>query len=338
MKKVKVEDALGMILAHDITEVIPGKKKDVAFKRGKRIEPNDIERLLDLGKRHIYAFDGEIKGVHEDEAGLRIAKAMLDENMEVTPPKEGKVNIVSKVEGLFYVDLEGLYELNRLPDVLVSTVQNRHIVRTGDIVAASRITPLYIEEKWLRKAEDIGRKGVIRIEPFRYYKVGLVVTGSEVVTGRIKDGSYIVEEKIKNYGNEVVHKVLVDDEIGLIRDGVLECIKKGANMVITTGGLSVDPDDVTLEGIRETGAEIHFYGTPVFPGAMFLVAELEGVYILGAPACVYFNKNTVFDLMLVRIMAGERPTREDVVKMSYGGLCLNCPECHYPVCFFGKGM
>lgn len=337
MKKIKVEDAVGKVLAHDITEIIPGKKKDVAFKRGKVIEKGDIERLLDLGKSHIYAFDKEIRGVHEDEAGIRIAESIKDENMEIAPPKEGKVSIKSKVDGLFYVQAKHLYEINKIKDILLSVVPNRHPVKKGDIVAATRIIPLYIKEKELKKVERIGEKGVISIKPFKSFKVGLVITGSEVYTGRITDGSYLVEEKIRGYGLDIIEKKFAPDNVSKIRDAIKDLFGMGAEMVITTGGLSVDPDDVTKEGIEATGAEVLFYGTPVFPGAMFLVARLKGRYILGAPACIYFNRNTVFDIIITRIMAGERMHKNDMIKLSYGGLCLQCDVCHYPTCFFGKG-
>ncbi len=337
MKKVKIEKALGLTLAHDITEIIPGKKKDVAFRRGKVIEQADIERLLDLGKSHIYAFDKGVKGVHEEEAGIRIAQSIMDANMELTPPKEGKVSLKSKVKGLFYVNQKYLFEMNRIPNVLVSTVLNRHLVKEGDIVAAARIIPLYISEKELKRVERVAEKGVISISPFRSFKVGLVITGSEVYSGRIKDGSAVVERKIEGYGLEIVEKKLAPDDIGKIRDAILDLFDAGAEIVITTAGLSVDPDDVTKEGIEATGAETLFYGTPVFPGAMFLVARLKGKYILGAPACVYYNKQTVLDIILTRIMAGEKMHKNDMIKLSYGGHCLNCDICHYPTCFFGKG-
>ncbi|MCX7966115.1 MAG: molybdopterin-binding protein [Syntrophorhabdaceae bacterium] len=338
LKKIRVEDAVGKILAHDITEIIPGKKKDVAFERGKTIEKEDIERLLDLGKYHIYAFEKEIKGVHEEEAATRIAESIKDENMELLPPKEGKVSIISKVDGLFYVNLRHLFEINRIKDVLLSVVPNRHPVKKGDLVAATRIIPLYIKEKELKKVERVAEKGVISIKPFKHFKIGLVITGSEVSSGRIKDASYIVEEKLKGYGHEVMGKKVVPDSVSKIKDAILDLFEKGAQMVLTTGGLSVDPDDVTKEGIEATGAEVLFYGTPVFPGAMFLVARLKGKYILGAPACIYYNRYTVFDIVITRLMAGERMHKNDIIKLSYGGLCLQCEVCHYPDCFFGKGI
>jgi len=338
LKKVSVEKALGMTLAHDITEIIPGKKKDVAFRRGKIIEKGDVEKLLDLGKRYLYVFEGPTKGVHEDEAATRIAQAILGEHMEYTPPKEGKVSIKSTVHGLFYVNAQNLFAVNRVKNVLLSTLPSRHLVYSGDIIAATRIIPLYIDEKELKKVERIGEKRIIRISPFRSFNVGLVITGSEVYSGRIQDGSSVVEDKLRNYGLNIVGKEIVPDDISMIRDGVLRLFESGADLVVTTAGLSVDPDDVTKEGIESTGAETLFYGTPVFPGAMFLVARLRGKYILGAPACVYYNRNTVLDIILTRILAGERMHKDDMIKLSYGGLCLHCDECRYPTCFFGKGL
>ncbi|OPY72055.1 MAG: bifunctional molybdenum cofactor biosynthesis protein MoaC/MogA [Syntrophorhabdus sp. PtaU1.Bin050] len=338
MKKVSVEEAQGLVLAHDITEIVPGKKKGVAFPKGKVIEKEDIPKLLDLGKRYLYVFEGSVKGFHEDEAAARIAGAIVDDHMECTPPREGKVVIKSRVNGLFYVNTKYLFEMNRIKDVLLSTVPNRYPVRAGDEVAAARIIPLYAQEKQLRRVERTAAKGIIKISPFKSMKVGLVVTGSEVYTGRVKDGSSIIEEKFRGYGLDVVGKRIVPDEIPMIRDAIRDLLESGADIVVTTAGLSVDPDDVTREGIEATGADVLFYGTPVFPGAMFLMAQLEGRYILGAPACVYHDRYTVLDLVLIRIMAGERVNREDMVKLSYGGFCLHCPECHYPRCSFGKGV
>jgi hypothetical protein len=337
LKKVNVEKALGMILAHDITEIIPGQKKDVAFKRGKIIEKEDVERLLDLGKRHLYVFDEKIKGIHEEEAGMRIAQSVAGEHMELLPPKEGKVSIRSTVDGLFYVNEKHLYEINRIKDVLLSTVPNRHPVKAGDIIAAAKTIPLYIEEKELKRVERVGEKGVIKICPFKPVKMGLVITGSEVASGRVKDGSDVVEEKLKGYGVQILEKRIVTDDVDLIKEAILALFDIGVDIVLTTAGLSVDPDDVTKEGIEATGAETLFYGTPVFPGAMVLVARLKGKYILGAPACVYYNNYTVLDIILPRIMAGERMHKADMIKLSYGGLCLHCDVCHYPRCFFGKG-
>lgn len=337
MKKVRVQDAVGLTLAHDITEIVPQKKKDVAFKRGKEIEREDVEKLLDLGKNYVYVTDGIEKAVHEDEAARRIAEAAMDEHMEMHPPKEGRVNIVSKSAGLLRVNTTRLNAINGVDDVLLTTIPDRYQVKPGDLVAATRIVPLAIDEKRLKKAERLAGQGIIRILPYKILRAGLVVTGTEVFTGRIKDGSPGVEERLRNYGLEIVGKEFAPDDIGRIRDGILRLFEKGAELVITTGGLSVDPDDVTKEGIAATGARILAYGAPVFPGAMFLLARRKGKYILGAPACVYYSRNTILDIMLPSVMAGLNVTRRDILKLAHGGLCLSCAECHYPICFFGKG-
>jgi molybdopterin biosynthesis enzyme len=337
LKKVKVQDAVGLVLVHDITEIIPGKKKDVAFKRGRIIEEGDVEKLLDLGKGHIYVTDGKESEVHEDEAGRRIALAAMDDYMELSPAKEGRINITSRVDGLVKIDRTSLMEMNRIKDVLFTVVPDRHPVKAGDIVAATRIIPLYIPEGLLEQAERVGRKRPVTILPFSRMSAGLVVTGTEVATGRIPDESGRVEEKLRGYGLDLVGRRIVGDDVGLIRDAILDLIGMGAQIVVTTGGLSVDPDDLTKEGVEATGARIISYGAPVFPGAMFLVARLKGVHILGAPACVYFNTHTMLDILVPRILAGDKVNAGTVRKLALGGLCRHCPECHYPNCFFGKG-
>jgi molybdenum cofactor synthesis domain-containing protein len=337
LKKIKVENAVGLTLAHDITEVIPGLKKDAAFRRGKIIQASDIEKLLDLGKGHIYVTEGNEKEIHEDEAARRMATAAMDGNMDIAPAKEGRINIIANTDGLVIVNKRLLSKMNRITNVLFTTVPDSYVVKAGDLVAATRIIPLYISEELLSQAEELARQGIVRILPFTSMKAGLVVTGTEVATGRILDGSARVEEKLRGYGLSVMGKKLVSDEVELIRDAILEMIDKGADIIITTGGLSVDPDDLTKEGVEATGAKIICYGAPVFPGAMFLVAQLKGRYILGAPACVYFNTRTVLDVLLPKVMAGKKVSATMVRDLALGGLCLHCPQCHYPVCFFGKG-
>ena len=337
MRKLKVEEAVGYVLAHDITEIIPQKKKDVAFKRGRIIEKEDVEHLLDLGKNYVYVMEGSEAAVHEDEAARRIAEAVMDEHMAPAPPKEGRINITSTVNGLVLVNTSRLHQMNRIDQVLLTVVPDRYPVKAGDLVAATRIVPLYIDEETLSKVERLGRQGIIRISPFRRMKAGLVVTGSEVASGRIKDGSPIVEERLRDYGLDIVGKEFAPDDATLIRDAILKLFQEGADLIITTGGLSVDPDDVTKEGIAATGARTVLYGAPVFPGAMFLVALWKGKYILGAPACVYYSRNTVLDIVLPWALAGVKIAKNDILKLAYGGLCLFCAECHYPNCFFGKG-
>jgi molybdopterin biosynthesis enzyme len=337
LKKVRVEDAVGLTLAHDITEIIPGKIKDAAFRRGRVIEKADIDRLLDMGKGHIYVIDGREKEVHEDEAAQRMASSTADEHMEIRPAKEGKVNILSKVDGLVAVNNRLLAAMNRVEHVLFTVVPDNYPVRAGDIIAATRIVPLYISDDLLARAEDIGKKGIVRMLPFQRMKAGLVVTGTEVASGRIPDASARVEEKLRGYGLEVIGKRLVPDDVILIRDAVLGLFDAGADLIVTTGGLSVDPDDLTKEGVEATGARVISYGTPLFPGAMFLIAKLKGKYVLGAPACVYFDTHTALDVFLPRIMAGRQISAADVRKLAYGGMCLHCAACFYPNCFFGKG-
>ena len=337
MKKVKVQDAVGLQLAHDVTEIIPQKKKDVAFKRGSVIEQRDVEHLLDLGKCYVYVMEGNEKAVHEDEAARRIAQAVMTEHMALTPPKEGRINITSTAAGLVSVDKRRLYEINSVEHVVLTTVPDRYPVRAGAVVAATRILPLYIDETTLKKAERLGRQGIVKVLPFKPMKGGLVVTGSEVFSGRIKDGSPLVEERLRKHGLELIGKEFAPDDVGSIRDAINHLFEKGADLVITTGGLSVDPDDVTKEGVAATGARIQIYGAPVFPGAMFLVARRKDKYILGAPACVYYSNSTILDIVLPWVLAGIKVTKGDILKLAHGGLCLNCRECHYPNCFFGRG-
>lgn len=339
MRKVKVEKALGMMLAHDITRIVPGVFKGVGFRRGHILKEEDIPELVKLGKRFVYVENTKDSRIHEEEAALRIARAISGEGVSWTEPKEGKTNLLSTRRGLLRVNAKALSRINRMGDIIVSTLKDRFPCRVNQMVAATRIIPLTIPRRRLERVEAMVEKAgsVIKVLPFREMKVGAVVTGSEVAQGLVQDGfDEYVGEKVQELGCRLLGKITVTDDPKRISEAILELVAKGSEVVLTTGGLSVDPDDRTRQGIRRTGAKVLFYGSPVLPGAMFLMAKLGSVMILGLPACVFYHKTTMFDLVFVRVLAGEELTRRDVAEMGHGGLCLNCETCRFPACSFGK--
>ena len=337
-KKIKIENAVGTVLAHDMTRIVPGKSKGAGFKKGHIVTAEDIDELLRIGKRHLYVLELPEDRLHEDEAALRIASAISGEGMRWTRPSEGKSNIISPHAGLVKIERAVLQEINSLDDIIVSTLRTNFPCKAEQIVAATRIIPLTIARDKIEQLEQIAHRNqpVIHVKPFRPLRVGGVVTGSEIFEGLIKDGfEDFVGKKIKSYGCELIKKIIVPDEPGAIADAIRTLASLSCELILTTGGLSVDPDDVTRQGIRDAGAEIEFYGSPVLPGAMFLHADLGGIPILGLPACVYYHPTTMFDLILPRILAGDTVTKTDIAAMGHGGLCLQCEKCRYPVCPFG---
>lgn len=339
MRKVRVEKALGLMLAHDITRIVPGVFKGVGFKRGHILREEDVPELIKLGKRYVYVENTEGFRIHEEEAALRIARAISGQGVSWTEPKEGKTNLLSTHRGLLRVNPEALSRINRMGDIIVSTLKDRFPCKANQMVAATRIIPLTISRRKLERLEAMAEKigPVIKVLPFRELKIGAVVTGSEVAQGLVQDGfDQYVGEKIQELGCRLVGKITVTDDPKEISEAILELVARGSEIVLTTGGLSVDPDDKTRHGIRRTGAKILFYGSPVLPGAMFLMAKLGGALIMGLPACVFYHKTTMFDLVFVRILAGEEITRRDAAEMGHGGLCLNCETCRFPACSFGK--
>jgi molybdenum cofactor synthesis domain-containing protein len=341
MKTVSVYEAENMVLGHDITQIIPGKTKGAAFRRGHIIKRDDIPRLLDMGKEKLYVFDLAEGDLHEDEAANRIALAVAGKNLSLSKPKEGKVDLSAAKDGLLKVNIRALYELNSYPDVMLATLHSNQRVNAGKVVAGARIIPLVIAENKIRDLEASCRKypSVLEILPFRSLKVGIVTTGNEVFSGRIQDGfGPVIREKVRKSGSEVMDQVFVSDSIDMISKSIRDLIDKGADLITVTGGMSVDPDDVTPAGIIKAGAEIVTYGAPVLPGAMFLLAYLDTIPIMGLPGCVMYHKISIFDLIYPRIQAGESLNRKDIVKLAHGGLCVNCAECKYPDCGFGKGM
>nr|WP_312577495.1 molybdopterin-binding protein [Sedimentibacter sp.] len=344
MKQIKTVDAVGNILCHDITQIIKGVKKDVVFKKGHVIREEDIPVLLSVGKENIYIWEKQEGMLHENEAAEILYGICKNKYMKPSSVKEGKIEVIADAEGLFKLDLDRLYEINSLGEMMIATRHGNTTVKKGDKLAGTRVIPLVIEEYKMRQAEKIGAGvPIMEIMPFKHKKVGIVTTGSEVFHGRIKDtfGPVIIE-KLSEFDIEILGQKIVDDDMDSITEAILCYINSGAELVICTGGMSVDPDDRTPGAIKNTGADIITYGAPVLPGAMMLVAYYDNngkkVPVLGLPGCVMYAKRTIFDLILPRVMADDNITKSDVDRLGRGGMCLNCEICTYPNCGFGKGM
>lgn len=335
---IKVENAVGTVLAHDITRIVPGISKGVGFKKGHIVCAEDIPELLKTGKRHLFILDLPPDRLHENTAAHRIAGAVADPALEHKGPHEGKISIVSPSAGLVKINTSGLLSINSLDDIILSTLRNNFRCSAGQVIAGTRILPLTIDRAAIEKVETIAGKHwpIIQVKPFRCLRIGAVITGSEVYDGLVEDGfDKHVGSKITALGSEVVRKILVPDDTGRIAGAICDLMAERCDLIIATGGLSVDPDDVTRMGVREAGFKIDFYGSPVLPGAMFLYAHSKGVPLLGLPACVFYHKTTMFDIILSRVLAGDTVTREEIAGMGHGGLCLQCKVCRYPVCPFG---
>ncbi len=339
MLKVRVEDAVGMVLCHDITQIIPGEFKGRAFKKGHIVTTEDIPKMLRIGKENLYVWDKKEGYLHEDEAALRIAEAVAGSGISLTEPNEGKINLVAGLRGLLTIKVSGLNEINNEDQVVVSSLHRNQIVETGTVVAGTRVIPLVIDHKIIERVEELAEryKPIMEVKPLLGMRVGIVVTGSEVYKGRIEDKfGPVVAEKVTKLGCSVIRKINVTDSIEMISDEVKNMLREGAELILITGGMSVDPDDLTPAGVVAAGGTIVSYGAPVLPGSMFMVAYIEETPVLGLPGCVMYSKNTVFDLLLPRILAGEKITRQDIVILGHGGLCANCSPCRFPSCSFGK--
>lgn len=340
MKTVRVEEAVGMVLAHDMTEIIPGKSKGAAFKKGHVISEEDISHLLNMGKEHIFVIEYEEGAIHENEAAIRIATAGAGQGIALSEPSEGKVSLRASQKGLLKVNAEALYEINTIEDIIFSTLHTDILVDADTVIAGTKIIPLKIDEKKLMAMEKISRKNfpIIQVKPLINRKAGIVTTGNEIYYKRIPDkfGPVLVE-KFRELGSEVITQIFSKDDPEMIAESIQSVISAGADIVLVTGGMSVDPDDVTPTGIKKAGAQILSYGAPTMPGAMFLLSYLGDIPVLGLPGCVMYSKRTIFDLVVPRIVAGERLERKDIVRYAHGGLCSGCEACRYPNCGFGKG-
>ncbi len=340
LRKVPVEEALGMVLPHDMTEIVPGKRKGPAFKKGHILRPEDIPRLKSMGKNHVYVLELGHSDLHEDEAAMALAKAVAGPGIVFDDHvSEGKVSLKAGIDGLFKVERRLLQQFNELGDVMLATRHDNMLVKAGDLVAAGRAIPLVISAKVVDKAVMIAGQagGLISVKPLLIKKAAIIVTGREVYEGLVKDAfGPAMEDKLRGLGIEILSLSIVPDDQSAIVRKIDDALGAGAELIMCTGGMSVDPDDVTRTAIRRAGAVDIVYGSPVLPGAMFLVAYIGNVPVLGIPACGMYFKITVLDLVLPRILAGERINRSDIAALGHGGLCCQCKVCHYPICPFGK--
>lgn len=340
MRLINTVDAAGHVLCHDITVIVKDVKKGVAFKKGHVVREEDIPELLKLGKEHLYVWEKDENMLHEDDAAAVLRDLCMGENITAGEPHEGKIDLCAAGDGLFVVDSERLYAVNDIEEIMIASRHGMTAVKAGDKLAGTRVIPLVIAKEKMERVKSVaGDEPLMRVLPFKPLRCGVVTTGSEVYHGRIKDAfTPVIEQKLAEYGMRVLwHETCPDDKETIIA-AIHRMLDAGAELILTTGGMSVDPDDRTPAAIRDAGARIVTYGAPVLPGAMLLVGYFnEGkVPVLGLPGCVMYNKRTIFDLVLPRVAAGIEIQRRDIVRFGEGGLCLNCPTCTYPNCGFGK--
>ena len=341
MKLIRTEDAVGSVLCHDITQIIPGVVKDAVFRKGHVVTEEDIPVLLSVGKEHLYVWEAQEGMLHENDAAEVLRRICQGEHMKASAPKEGKIELTAECDGLLKIDREKLRQVNALGQMVLASRHGDFPVKKGDKIAGMRVVPLVIEEEKMNRAEEIcGGKPIFRLLPFQKMRAGIVTTGNEVLSGRIKDQfTPVVVSKLEEAGMEVMGNVLAGDDTEKVTGAIRGWLDKGAEMVVCTGGMSVDPDDQTPLAIKNTGADIVSYGAPVLPGAMFLLAYYgdQRIPVMGLPGCVMYSRRTIFDLVLPRIMADDLVTAEELASLGEGGFCLGCEICTYPNCGFGKG-
>lgn len=337
MKKVKVQDAIGMTLCHDITAMVDGFK-GAAFKRGHVITQEDIPKLLNIGKQHVFIWEENAGEIHEEDAARRLSQMTTVDGAHYGSVSEGKIQLFADQDGMFRVDKALLAAVNRIGDITITTLPDHYPVKAGDRLASMRIVPLVTEERQIAEAEALcADKQLYDLRPFKPLKVGIIITGSEIYHGRIKDKfERVARAKLAHYPAEILGVHVCDDELDMIVGAGRALLAEGAELLIFSGGMSVDPDDLTPSAIREMGAEIISYGVPSQPGNMTLVAYLDQAALLGVPGAAISRPTTMFDVLLPQIFCGDPLTKDDLIRLGEGGLCQMCDNCHFPNCTFGR--
>lgn len=348
MKLIKTQDAVGAVLCHDITQIVKGVTKDAVFRKGHIVTEEDIPVLLSVGKDTLYVWENDENMMHENDAAEVLVSLCENKYMKRSGVKEGKIELSALCDGVLKVNSAGMKAVNGFGQMMIASRHGNFTVHEGDKLCGTRIIPLVIEKEKMMNAkkaclEATNNQPIFELKPFVHKKIGIVTTGNEVFYGRIKDTfTPVIEAKVAEFDSEVIAHQTWNDDDKLVTKAILEMIEQGADVVICTGGMSVDPDDKTPLAIKNTGARIVSYGAPVLPGAMFLIAyytkeDGKTVTIMGLPGCVMYAKRTIFDLALPRVMADDEITAEDLASLGDGGLCLNCDICTFPNCGFGKG-
>ena len=337
MKKVRVEDAVGMTLCHDLTEMRDGFK-GAAFRRGHVITREDIPHMLDIGKRTVFVWEENAGEIHEEDAALRMAGMAQVHGAHYTVPSEGKVLLISDAEGMLRVDTELLREINSIGDLTISTLPDHYPVHPGMRLASMRIVPLVTKETQVQRAEELCRdRKLLELLPYRPRRVGILITGSEIYHGRIRDKfEAVARRKLSAYPGEVLGVRICDDDLDMLTGAARDFLEQGADFLIFSGGMSVDPDDLTPTAIRQLGCDVISHGVPSQPGNMTLMAYLGEIPVMGVPGAAISLPTTIFDVLLPQVYAGVRFTKEDLIRLGDGGLCQLCGDCHFPNCTFGR--
>ena len=340
MKLIRTQDAVGQVLCHDMTQIIVGVTKDARFRKGHIVTEEDIPVLLSMGKENLYVWEKEEGMLHENEAAEVLCAATLNEYMARSQVKEGKIELSATHGGVLQIDVERLLRINSLGEVMIATRHNYDRVSAGDKLAGMRVIPLVIDAAKMNQVAALAGPSnpILSIRPYTIKKSAILVTGSEVKKGIIADTfSPVVEKKLAEVGVSVSRKILTGDDRAYITSCIKQAIAEGDEMVLCTGGMSVDPDDRTPAAIADSGAKVVSYGSPVLPGAMFLASYLGEVPVLGLPGGVMYAPRTVFDILLPRFVAKIPVTAYDIASLGNGGFCLQCGTCTFPNCGFGNG-
>ncbi|WKY45060.1 molybdopterin-binding protein [Eubacteriaceae bacterium ES2] len=341
MRMIETNNAVGHVLCQDITQIIKGVTKDAVFRKGHVVREEDIPVLLSVGKENLYIWEKEDGMLHENDAAKILYDLCKGANMRPSEVKEGKIELIATCDGILKIDKDKMNRVNALGEMMVASRHGNFRVKAGDLLAGTRVIPLVIEESKMNRAKEVcGQGSIFEIKQFIHKKVGIVTTGNEVYHGRIKDTfTPVIEEKLAEFDVEIIGHIISNDQHEMITQAIMSLLEQGADMIICTGGMSVDPDDRTPLAIKNTGAQMITYGAPVLPGAMFLLAYYDGnIPIVGLPGCVMYAKRTIFDLVLPRIMTDERLDLEEFTILGQGGLCLSCDVCTFPNCGFGKAI
>ncbi len=343
LSSVPLEQSVGRKTLHDMTRIIPGESKGPAFKAGQEIGAGDLCRLQLMGRSRVYVESEAVapgeEWVHENDAAAAFARRMAGDNVLLSEaPKEGKMTFFAACDGLLHIDSARLEQFNLVPDVMCASRQGNILVDQDKPFAGCRAIPLYISRDiYSRALAALGNEPLFKVLVLEPLKVGILITGTEVFQGFIEDRFQpVIKGKVERFGCQVVASEIVSDDRRQIAQAVQALQKAGAELIITTAGLSVDPDDVTRKGLLDAGLEDMLYGAPVLPGAMTLLGRIDSLRVIGVPACALFFKTTSFDLLLPRMLAGQDITRGDLAQLAEGGFCLGCKSCTFPKCPFGK--
>jgi molybdopterin biosynthesis enzyme len=320
---------LGTVIVQTVTH--GPSSKSIALRKGEVVDQADLETLRRIEPQPIRVVQLDEGDVHEDAAGLRLAKAIAGSGITLKGPTQSRVDLVASVRGVATIDAATINGLNLIPDVAIFTAVPYQPVAAGQVVAGAKVVPIVTRVEYLTAAEGLGaeRGPAVQVKPYLPLKVGVVSKQRPDAKQRTRF-EQVVQKKMSWFGASVVDVRFTNPSLTAVTEALEQVTRAGAELILTAGSSSADPYDSLVVAVEELGGSIEVRGTPTHPGSFFWLAYLDDRPVFGMPSCGAYSEATTVDLLLPRVMIGERPRRWHIAELGVGGLFASHSDARFP--------